>query len=54
MQFITAFSTWFKTLPTVEAAELSDATILMIALHLKSDGYADRYAVSQFDSAMKC
>ncbi len=52
MQFISAFSTWFKTLPTVEAAALSDETIRKIALHLKSEGYADRHAVSQFDSAM--
>jgi hypothetical protein len=51
-QFIAAFTTWFKTLSTVEAAEVSDETIRKIALHLKSDGYADRHAVSQFDSAM--
>ena len=52
MQFITAFSNWFKSLPTVEAAALSDETIRKIASYLKSEGYADRHAVSQFDSGM--
>lgn len=51
MQFIGSFSIWFKSLPTVQSAALSDQTIRKIASHLHSEGYADRHSVSQFDIA---